>query len=346
MIVVLILVLLAGNAFFVGAQFALVSVRGDQLEPIAASGSRAGRMALSQVRTLPTMLAASQLGIALCSLGLGAAAEPAIARQLNSVFHALHVPEVAVHPVALVIALAIVSYAHMVLGEMVPKNLALAGPVRAALALGPPMAFWTRLTGPVVVVVNATANLILRLFRVVPKEELSTAYTPAELRHVITASVAEGFIDADEERLLDRALALEARTLREVTIPVDRLVTIEAGATRRELETTAARTGFSRFPVRQRGTGGAAPMQLIGFVHVKDVLEIAEMDTPLPSAAVRRLVSLEADTPLLHASAVLQREGAHLGRVTVRGETIGAVALEDILEELVGEVHDASHRTA
>lgn len=340
MIYVLAVILLAGNAFFVGGQFALISVRRDQLEPIVESGSRTARMALSQVRDLPTMLAASQLGIALCSLGLGAAAEPAIARGLEHLFHGA-LPAAAAHAIALVIGLGLVSYAHMVLGEMVPKNLSLAGPVRAALVLGPPMALWVRITHPVVRLVNGVANLVLRLFRVEPKSEISTAYTSAELRHVITESVAEGYIDPDEERLLGRALALEARTTLEVTIPLARLVTIPQGASRRELERVAAETGYSRFPVRGKDSD---PVDLVGFVHVKDVLDVADMDAPLPRSMVRPLVTVDAATPLLHASTALQADRAHLGRVTSGGRTVGAVALEDILEELVGEVHDASHR--
>ncbi|MQA80368.1 MAG: DUF21 domain-containing protein [Streptosporangiales bacterium] len=341
MILALAVVLLAGNAFFVGGQFALISVRRDQLEPVADSGSRAARMALSQIRNLSTMLAASQLGIALCSLGLGAAAEPAIAHQLEDVFHYVGLPEGAIHPVALVIALGLVSYAHMVLGEMVPKNLSLTSPVKAALALGPPMAVWVRLTGPVVRFVNATANLILRLFRVEPKNEISTAYTTAELRHVITESVSEGFIHPGGERLLDRALALERRTTLEVTVPLNRLVTVPQAATRREIERVAADTGYSRFPIRK----DTQAVELVGFVHIKDVLDVAEMDVPLPDTAIRPLVSVDASMPLLHASTALQADGAHLGMVTSAGRVVGVVALEDILEELVGEVHDASHRT-
>lgn len=343
MIYVLAVILLAGNAFFVGGQFALISVRRDQLEPIADSGSRTARMALSQVRNLPTMLAASQLGIALCSLGLGAAAEPAIAHGLERLFHGA-LPSAAAHVIALVIGLGLVSYAHMVLGEMVPKNLSLAGPVRAALVLGPPMALWVRFTHPVVRLVNGLANLVLRLFRVEPKSEISTAYTSAELRHVINESVAEGYIDPDEERLLGRALALEARTTLEVTIPTARLVTIPQGATRRELERVAAETGYSRFPVRGKESDAVDAVDLVGFVHVKDVLDVADMDSPLPESMIRPLVTVEAATPLLHASTALQGHGAHLGRVTSGGRTVGAVALEDILEELIGEVHDASHR--
>src|SRR5690606_28779933 len=159
-------------------------------------------------------------------------------------------------------------------------------------------------------------------------------------RHVITESVAEGLIEPDEERLLERALALERRTTLEVTVPMARLVTVSQGASRRDLERVAAETGYSRFPVRAGDADPADPadVELVGFIHVKDMLDVAEMDVPLPKSMVRPLVTVASTLPLLHASAALQAEGAHLGRVVSDQRTVGVVALEDILEELVGEV--------
>ena len=176
---------LVGNAFFVGAQFALITARRDQIEPLAAGGGRAARVTLLQLRALPRMLAGSQLGIAACSLGLGAVAEPAFARLLEEALDPVGVPGSLSHPIAFVIALAFVSFCHMVLGEMVPKNLALAGPVRAALWLGPPMSVWVRMTRPILVVVNGLANTIVRLFGVQPKDELGGAYTSEELSDLV-----------------------------------------------------------------------------------------------------------------------------------------------------------------
>ena len=177
MIVALALVFLAGNALFVGAQFALITARRDQIEPLAGAGNRRARVTAAQMRALPNMLAGSQLGIAVCSLGLGAVAEPAFAHLLEAGFDAASLPKSVLHPAAFVVALAFVSFCHMVLGEMVPKNLALAGPIRAALWLGPPMAAWVRISRPLLVVINGLANATLRLCRSRPPMN-SAARTP------------------------------------------------------------------------------------------------------------------------------------------------------------------------
>lgn len=174
------------------------------------------------------MLAGSQLGIAMCSLGLGAVAEPAFEQLLAGGFALVRLPDALVHPVSFVIALAIVSYCHMALGEMVPKNLALAGPVRAALLLGPPMAAWTRGTRPVLVAINAAANALLRSFGVQPRNELVASYTPDELSEMIAESAAAvGLLGAVEQEKLSRALALHQLTAADLVIGFDELVTAD-----------------------------------------------------------------------------------------------------------------------
>jgi CBS domain containing-hemolysin-like protein len=336
--------LLAGNAFFVGAQFALITTRRDQIEPLAASGHRAPRLTLGLTRQLSRMLAGSQLGIAICSVGLGAVAEPSFAHLLERVFNALRLPAGLLHPTAFVIALGVVSYAHMVFGEMVPKNLALAGPLRAALLLGPPMAAWVQATRPLLVAVNAAANGVLRLFRVEPKSELASSYTPDELADLIAESVAEGLLDTTDQRRLTRALRLDQHTAGDLAIPMAELVTVEASGTPQALEELVGRTGYSRFPVRATGPDGEP--DLVGYVHAKDLLDLdpAERTAPIPTRLVRPMVTLDADTPLTRAFTSLQAAGGHLGRVVEAGATRGTIALEDLLEELVGEIQDATHR--
>ena len=338
-----VVVLLGGNAFFVGAQFALIAARRDQIEPLAQQGHRSARVALGQMRHLSWMLAGSQLGIAACSLGLGAVAEPAFAHLLEGLFDALALPSGLLHPVAFVLALAVISYAHMVIGEMVPKNLALAAPLRAALVLSPPIAFWVRVTRPILVAINAAANGILRLFRVEVKSELSSTYTPEELADLIAESVSEGLLQPDDQQRLMRALRLDQVTTRSLAIPSDQLVSVAPNSTVGDVETLIARTGYSRFPVSSPTDTGSD--ELVGYVHAKDLLEIDdyEQSTPLPPRLIRPMVTIDADLPLTSAFSALQRAGLHLGRVTEGSRTLGVVALEDVLEELVGEIQDASH---
>lgn len=330
--------LLAGNAFFVAAQFALITARRDQIEPLAEAGNRAALVTVNQIRQLSRMLAGSQLGIAACSLGLGAVAEPAFAHLLEAGFDTAGLPPGLLHPAAFLIALAFVSYLHMVLGEMVPKNLALAGPVRAALLLGPPIAGWVLVTRPLLVAINGLANGILRLFRVQPRGELATAYTPDELGDLFAESAAAGLLDPDEQERLTRTLTLDRATARGLALPLAGLVTISDTTTGGELEQLVARTGYSRFPVR-------AGADLTGYVHVKDILELDSENyrQPIPARLWRPLVTVDADLPLTQTVTALQRAGSHLGRVRDGSATVGAITLEDVLEELVGEVHDTSH---
>jgi CBS domain containing-hemolysin-like protein len=336
-------VLLAGNAFFVGSQFALIAARRDQVEPIAEAGHRAARSTLRQMRQLSWMLAGTQLGIAACSLGLGAVAEPAFASILESVFHHLALPSGLLHPVSFVIALAVVSYAHMVIGEMVPKNIALAAPLRSALLFGPLIAAWVRMTRPVLVAINSVSIGVLRLFGVQVKSELDSTYNSAELSDLIAESVAEGLLAPTDEQWLLRALRLDQRATRSLTIELDQLVALEPDSTVGDLEALVARTGYSRFPIRTVGADGHD--DLVGFVHAKDLLELheARRSAPLPKRLIRPMVTVDADLSLTKAFTALQRSGRHLGRVTDGGRTRGVVALEDILEELVGEIEDASH---
>jgi CBS domain containing-hemolysin-like protein len=181
-------VLLALNAFFVGAEFALLSARRSQIEPLAQAGSRAGRTALRAMEQVSLVMAGAQLGITICSLGLGAVGEPAVAHLLEPVFHAMRVPDAALHPVSFVVAMSIVVYLHVVLGEMVPKNIALAGPTRAALVLGPPMMVVVTVLRPVILLLNVAANGILRLIKIEPKDEVSSSYTREEVAALVEES--------------------------------------------------------------------------------------------------------------------------------------------------------------
>jgi CBS domain containing-hemolysin-like protein len=329
-------VLLAANAFFVGAEFALVSARRTAIEQRA--NTRAGRVTLRAMERVSLMMAGAQLGITVCSLGLGALAEPAVVRLLEPAFAALHLPESLRHPVAFALALAIVVFLHVVIGEMVPKNLTLAGPDRAALLLGPPLAGLVLVLKPVIVALNALANLGLRALRVQPKNEITSAFTREEVAGLLAESHREGLLESDRERLLSEALAFEERTVGAVLVPVSSLVTVPPTVTPAEVEELVARTGYSRFPVLD-GAG------LIGYVHVKDLLGTPDRDRPVDPALIRSLPEVGADTPLRTALRQMQTTGAHLTRVVDdAGRLTGVVMLEDALEELVGEVTDATQR--
>ncbi len=338
--VLLAVALLAANAFFVGAEFALISARRTQIEPRAAEGSRAARTTLRAMEQVSLVMAGAQLGITMASLGLGAIGEPAVAHLLEPVFAALGVPEALVHPVAFVLALLIVVALHVVLGEMVPKNIAIAGPERSAIVLGPPMMLVVLVLKPVVVSLNAVANAILRLIRVEPKDEIASAFTREEVASMVDESRGEGMIREDEYDRLAGALGFTERTVTDVLLPRHQLVTVPQGATVADIEEVCAETGYSRFPVASHGG------ELLGYLHIKDVLETdpERRLRPVEDKWIRSFATLRPGDVLHDSLATLQSRGAHMGRVVGDdGEVIGLVALEDVLEELVGEIRDAAH---
>ena len=340
--------LLAANAFFVGAEFAVVSARRSAIEPLAAAGSSRARTALWAMENVSLMLACAQLGITLASVSLGAVAEPALAHLLEGPLAALGLGEAAVHAVAVVIALAVVVYLHVVLGEMVPKNLAVAGPDRAALWFAPPLVWVARVVRPVIGALNWLANHVVRLGGVEPKDEVVSAFTAQEVQSIVARSQAEGLL-RDEQGLLAGAIEFSDRTAADVMVPVERLVAVPQGCTVDDVERSVARTGFSRFPVTD---DDGVP---VGYLHVKDVLWAGPDDRgrPVPAWRVRPLAEVAPGDEVEEALAAMQRTGVHLARVTapaVEGpdgsaeRVIGVVFLEDILEELVGEVRDAMQR--
>lgn len=333
--------LLAANAFFVGAEFAIISARRSSIEPLAAAGSRRARVVLWAMEHVSLMLACAQLGITVCSTSLGVVAEPAIAHLIEGPLEAAGLPEGAVHPVAFVVALAIVVYLHVVLGEMVPKNLAVAGPDRAVLWFGPPLVWVARAVSPVITALNWLANHLLRLVGVEPKDEVASAFTAQEVQSIVERSQAEGLLD-DAQGLLTGAIEFSDRTAADVMVPVGSLVAVERGCSVADVERLVARTGFSRFVVTD---AAGVP---VGYLHLKDVLYARpdERDLPVPDWRVRALAQVGPGDEVEAALAAMQRSGTHLARVLdeAAGAVVGVVFLEDILEELVGEVRDAMQR--
>ncbi|ADB54082.1 hemolysin family protein [Conexibacter woesei] len=332
-------VLLALNAFFVGAEFALISARRSSIEPRAEEGSRPARVALYAMEHVSLMMAGAQLGITICTLGLGVLGEPAIAHLLEVPFEDAGLPSALIHPVAFVIALGLIGFLHVVLGEMVPKNIALAGPDRSALVLAPPLVLIVRVLHPAIAGLNWVANGVLRLAGVRPQDEVTSAFTRDEVAGLVEESRREGLLDPSEGHVLVEALKFAERDARSVLLPLDTLETVPLDVTPAEVEELAARTGFSRFPVRDAEGG------LVGYLHLKDALELRERHRTRPIAQrwIRPLPSVAATDRLRAVLATMQRSGAHLAQVLdAAGNVLGVAALEDVLEELVGEIRDES----
>jgi CBS domain containing-hemolysin-like protein len=332
-------------------------VRRSQIEPLAAgeSGRRAARArrVLDGLENLPRMMAAAQFGITVCSLTLGAVAEPVIAQLLEPVFQAVNevmpagsrLPEALVHPAGYVIALAVVVFFHLVIGEMVPKNLAMSAPERAALWLAPPLVAFARLTRPVIAALGAAAALVLRLLKVEPRDEVETVFTSEQLARLVADSRQAGLLDHEQQERLSDALGLGSRPLSDVLLDRGELVTVGPGATPREIAELTVKTGYSRFPVCTRERVGAD--SFLGYLHVKDVLDLDEEERAVPAHLWRPMTTLRAGLPLDDALSAMRASASHLAAVADDGgRVLGVAALEDVLEMLVGEVHDPAHRAA
>jgi len=335
---VLAVVLLAGNAFFVAAEFAVISARRSSIEPLAAAGDRRARTVLWAMEHVSLMLACAQLGITVCSTSLGLVAEPALAHLVLPPLHAVGLSTLA-HPIAFVLALLVVVYLHVVLGEMVPKNLAVSDPERAALLFGPPLVWIGQVVRPVIAALNWVANHAVRAVGVEPRDEVASSFTAQEVQSIVERSRAAGAL-VDDQGLLSGALQFSDRTARDVMVALDDVVGVDSAGTPDDVEHLVARTGFSRFAVRDpAGTP-------VGYLHVKDVLyaDAASRQVPVPSWRVRALAVVAPGDEVEEALAAMQRSGAHLARVDDGGACVGVVFLEDILEVLVGEVRDAMQR--
>ncbi|GHC33821.1 hemolysin family protein [Streptomyces cinnamoneus] len=322
---------LVANAFFVGAEFGMISVRRGQIEPYADAGDRRARSVLWGLRHISALMAAAQLGITLCTLVLGVVAEPAIADLLEPLFHAVGLPQGLVHPVSFVIALSVATYLHMLFGEMVPKNVALAEPVRTALLLGPPLVTLARALRPFVFAINRLANGVLKLLRVEPKDEVAAVFSDDQLARMVADSSEAGLLDERATARLRDALGLGKRPVEDVVLPIERVVAARFGVTPDELERLAASTGFSRFPVLDDAG------RILGYLHVKDALDATSRETPFPLRRMRPIARVRADTPLDDVIGAMGRTGAHLAAVIGEDSRLaGLVTLEDVLRQLVG----------
>ncbi|MEU8974134.1 hemolysin family protein [Streptomyces monashensis] len=329
--------LVLANGFFVGAEFALVSVRRSQIEPL---GTARARQVLYGLQRLPQMMAAAQFGITVCSLTLGAVAEPTVAHLLEPVFAAVRLPDGMIHPLGYVIALMAVVFFHLVIGEMVPKNLAMAAPEKAALWLGPGLVAFARVCKPITVALGACAQAVLRLFRVEPKDEVEAVVTTEQLNRLLEDSGEAGLLDPEERERLEDALELGSRPVTDVLLRRESLVVVAPSVTPGEIVDLTARTGYSRFPVAAADQGA-----FMGYVHVKDVLDLESSDRAVPQHVWRPMTTLRAELPLDDALTVMRRAATHLAQVAdASGRVLGLVALEDVLELLVGEVRDPAHR--
>ena len=338
------ILLIGANAFFVGAEFSLISARRDRLEALAEQGKASAVTVIRAGEQLSSMLAGAQLGVTVASILLGRIGEAAVADLLRKSFGLTQMHPALVHTLALAIALAVVVTLHVLLGEMVPKNIALAGPERTAMLLVPPYLAYVRAARPFIVFYNKCANAVLRALRVEPKNEIDSTVSTAELSEMIAESVSEGLLDPEEHTRLTRALQIRTRVVADVARPLAEIRAVQvaqagSGPTVGAVEQALAQTGYSRFPVV--GLDG----DFIGYLHIKDVLTLSDDPaTVIDLALVRPLPRVPESLPLADALSRMRRSNSHLALVTAGsvegGQLVAMVAMEDLVEDLVGAMRD------
>jgi CBS domain containing-hemolysin-like protein len=338
--IVWLVVLLIVNGFFVGSEFAVISARRSQIEPRAEAGSRAAKTALWAMEHATLMLATCQLGITVASLLILNVSEPAVHHLLEFPLHLLNLPEEAIGTIAFILTLVVVSFLHAEHGEVVPKNVSFSLPDRALLILATPLVAVATVLRPVIVVLNVTTDGILRLLRVQPRSEANTAFTVDEVATIVATSTREGVL-TDSTGTLSNAFEFTEKKVKDVAVSMDTLVTLPEDTTPADVERAVAQHGFSRYVlVDEQG-------EPTGYVHLKDVIDLDddEYDDPVPPKRIRQLISVFRDTDLEDALATLRGAGSPGARVfDESGGTRGVLFLEDIIEELVGEVQDATRR--
>lgn len=334
--------LLALNGYFVAVEFSLISSRRDRLDSMIAAGNKRAKRVQFATEHLSIMLAGAQFGITIASLLLGKVGEPAIAHLIEAPFEALGLPPELLHPVSFAIALLVVTMLHIILGEMVPKNIALAGPETVATFVVPLHLLFVKITNPIMQALNWIARHTLKLVGVEQKDELDSTVSASELASMIQESRSEGLIAPEEANRLDKALSSSRRTLDEVLIPAADVHCIRQdgpGMKVAAVEEAVQETGYSRFPVTD--TKG----KWIGYVHVKDVLDnLVEPNGQLDTTDIRPLLEVKTGSSFDVAMRNMRRTSSHIAAVVdTDGQIIGMITLEDIIEELVGTVRDWTH---
>jgi CBS domain containing-hemolysin-like protein len=333
-------VLLAANGFFVAAEFALLASRRSRLEQLAAEGSKAAASAVAGLRELSLMLAGAQLGITMASFGLGAIAEPAVAHGLELLLGGVALPAAARHTIAVAIALSIIVFLHMVVGEMAPKSWAISDPEGSALLLARPFRGFVVVFKPFIHLLNRLANSVVRMAGVEPQDERALVHSAADLLLLLKESADVGELEAEHHEYLSRALDLYALDAQAAMIPRRDIVAVPSAAHIDELEAIASRSGRSRLPVYDEDLD-----RVRGILHVKDLLGVQEEDRPSTTAAsLARPALITPESRRIEDLMLEMREDRQHVAIVVDeyGTVSGLVALEDLLEEIIGDFEDES----
>lgn len=333
------IVLLAGNAFFVAGEFAVMGARRSQIEPRVEDGSKLAKHAMFAMEHVTDILAICQLGITVCSLLILNVSEPAIAYLLGVPLQMIGLDPGIAGTIAFILALIAVTFLHVTVGEMVPKNAAVSMADRAVMLLAPPLVFLEKVLRPIIRLLNWSANIILRLFKVEPQQEVTSTYTLEEVQSIVEESQRTGLVD-DHTGIISGALSFSDVPAEDVMVPIADIVSIKSTDTPEQFDQAVRKTGLSRLVVEDTSDD-----TIIGYLHIKDLMSIPSdrYTAPIPVNRVRSMVNITVDKHIDDALTVMQRIGVHMARVQdSSGATVGVLFLEDVIEVLVGEIRDVT----
>lgn len=333
-IIVLLLVFL--NAFFVAAEFAVVKVRRSRIETIFLEGNKNAKHTLKVIKDLNSYLSACQLGITLASLGLGWIGEPAVSKMLTPLFNLFNLSENTIHSISFILGFAIITGLHIVLGELVPKSLAIISSEKVAMSTSLPLIMFYNLTYPIMWAFNTTTNLILKVFGLSPVDEHDAAHTDEEIKLLVEESYKHGLIDKTELTFVDNIFDFSEKTVKDIMIPRTDMACIFIEDTFEEIIDFALDEELTRYPVCKESKDN-----IIGFVHIKDLYKHKIQGNNTIANIVREIKYVPESLSISELFKVFQKEKAQMAIIIDEyGGTSGLITVEDILEEIVGEIQD------
>ena len=332
-----IFLLVLTNAYFVATEFALVAVRKTQLELWSREGRRGAAAALTATRQLDDVIAATQLGITLASIALGFVGEPTLARLVAGPLASLGFGEVVVHSVAIGIAFTLITFLHVVVGELAPKAVALDHPGRVALLAARPLLVFAKVFRPLLWLMNGAGNGLVSLLGVRPPTRMEAAHSPEELSMLVSESRAAGRIRPYAGRILGNVFRLSRTRVRDVMVPRERVLAVERNTPADELLELMRETRYTRLPVYEGSLD-----EMVGILHTKDLLRVTAAERPsILEDAIRPVSFIRSDLLVVDALRQFRRGRRHLAVVRdADGPVLGVCTLEDVLEEIVGEIED------
>ncbi|AQS06811.1 MULTISPECIES: hemolysin family protein [Clostridium] len=334
--VIIVILLVFMNGFFVATEFAMVKVRKSRIETLAMEGNRNAKHTLKVVKDLNSYLSACQLGITLASLGLGWVGEPAFAEMLRPLINLFNLPEITLHSISVVLGFSIITGLHIVLGELAPKSLAIINTENIAMYTALPLIAFYRLTYPIMWTFNHSTNLVLKIFGISQIDEQEAAHTDEEIKLLVEDSYKHGLIDQTELTFVDNIFDFSEKTVRDIMIPRTDMACIFIEDTFDEIINYALEEQLTRYPVCRDSKDN-----VIGFIHIKDLYKLKFEGSDNIEGIIREIKFVPESLSISELFKTFKKEKAQMAIIIDEfGGTAGLVTTEDILEEIVGEIQD------